>query len=105
MLWSATAIVSVEEIIDGFAADDYENAISVVEGIQLTGDKLELFPLRGRHVPEVKHLGAMGLHEVFYKVWRIIYEVREAQVNILLVVDGRRNLDEVLLQTLFRRRK
>ena len=63
---------------------------------------LQRMPERGRVVPE---LAAMGVHlyrELVVAPWRIIYRISGRTAYVLAVVDGRRNLEDVLLDRLVR---
>lgn len=56
-------------------------------------------PDRGTYPKELLTLGIREYREVFFKPYRIIYRVRENSVYVLLLVDGRRDM-----QTLLQRR-
>lgn len=58
--------------------------------------KLEKFPERGHIPPELKQTGIKNFLEIHYKPYRIIYEVDKNLVYIHSVIDGRRNIEEVL---------
>lgn len=104
VIWSETATDAVVDIVTGFDVDHVERAEKIADEIFAAGNSLELFALRGRVVPELNKIGEKNLREILHKPWRIIYEVAERTAVILLVIDGRRNLDEFLLQTLLRRK-
>jgi toxin ParE1/3/4 len=61
---------------------------------------LETMPARGNHPPELKRWGICDFREVFFKPYRIIYEIREKTVFIHAVLDGRRNCEDLLQQRL-----
>lgn len=56
-------------------------------------------PHRGVYPPELAALGVREYREVFFKPYRIIYRVIDDRVYVLLIADGRRDL-----QTLLQRR-
>lgn len=56
-------------------------------------------PGRGAYPKELLALGIREYREVFFKPYRIVYAVRGNDVTILLIADGRRDL-----QTLLQRR-
>jgi toxin ParE1/3/4 len=58
--------------------------------------KLEKFPERGDILPELKQTGIKNYLEVHYKPYRIIYEIDKSLVYVHAVIDGRRNIAEVL---------
>ena len=73
--------------------------------------RLQTLPERGTVPPELRELGVRDFHEVFFKPYRIIYRILEpssrsrsqGQVAILLIVDGRRDLQSVLARRLLTR--
>jgi toxin ParE1/3/4 len=42
------------------------------------------------------NLGIREFREVFFKPYRIIYSIRDSNVYILIIVDGRRDLQALL---------
>jgi toxin ParE1/3/4 len=50
----------------------------------------------------LERLGVLEYREVFFKPYRIIYEVARASVFIHCVLDGRRDLRDILQQRLLR---
>jgi toxin ParE1/3/4 len=62
-------------------------------------DKLSNFPARGEFPPELRALGIKQFRQVHHKPYRMIYQVGNGTVIVLLVADGRRDM-----QTLLQRR-
>jgi plasmid stabilization system protein ParE len=54
-------------------------------------------PLQGRIVPELRHYNILTYRELINSPWRIIYKIEEKKVWVLAVLDGRRNMEDVLL--------
>lgn len=69
-----------------------ELADNIIDELLDTIDSLDKFPERGNYVSELSILGEKGFRELHYKVFRIIYTVRDNAVLILMVVDSRREL-------------
>ncbi len=63
---------------------------------------LRTSPTRGRFVPELAERGLRSWREVVVGPWRIVFQIQGATVNILAVLDGRRDLHELLLARLTR---
>lgn len=63
---------------------------------------LTTLPDRGRVVPELSWHGITNVHEILEKPWRILYQVKASEVLILAVYDGRRHLNDVLLERFLR---
>jgi toxin ParE1/3/4 len=53
-------------------------------------------PGRGVYPKELAALGVREFREVFFKPYRVIYRVIEKEVYILLIADGRRDMQTLL---------
>jgi len=76
-----------------------EKADLVLAQIESALTSLSEYPDHGTYPKELLALGIREYREVFFKPYRMIYRVSENRVYILLVVDGRRDM-----QTLLQRR-
>ncbi|WP_461257367.1 type II toxin-antitoxin system RelE/ParE family toxin, partial [Treponema sp. R80B11-R83G3] len=65
--------------------------------------KLDMFPERYRIVPELEKYGYLIYREIIVEYWRIIYKIENNYVYIMLVTDGRRNLEDLLLKKIILR--
>ena len=63
---------------------------------------LEKFPKRGRIPPELKLLEIEDFLEIFYKPYRIIYQIIQDEVFIHCIIDGRREIQKILQERLLR---
>ncbi len=54
-------------------------------------------PEQGRIVPELKIFGNR-YREIIVTPWRIIYTIDSKEVVVLFIIDGRRDLEEVLYE-------
>ena len=63
-------------------------------------ENLYYFPQRKRVVPELQQIGILKYKEIIYERWRIIFKIDNTKVYVLLVVDSRRNLEDILFQRL-----
>lgn len=79
---------------DGPQKSDY-----VLKQIERAFSRLSEFPDRGTYPKELLALGIREYREIFFKPYRIIYRVIDKNVYILLIADGRRDM-----QTLVQRR-
>ncbi len=88
------------EIYDHIALHDApQKADYVLEQIGSAFSKLSRFPQRGAHPKELLALGILEYREIFFKPYRIFYRVMGKNVYVLLIADGRRDM-----QTLLQRR-
>jgi len=92
-------LVSIAEYIE---CDDPVAARHVLDKIQAHATKLEKFPDRGRIVPELEALGLMTHREIIIPPWRMLYRIAGHTVYIVAIFDGRRNLEDVLLDRIVR---
>ncbi len=84
------AIVSFVAIRDPVAADKIEaRVVTLIES-------LEKSPNRGRVVPELARSGVVTYRELISEPWRVMYRIEARNVRVVAVVDGRRNIDELL---------
>lgn len=82
------------------AHDTPENADHVLEQIERTFSGLSEFPERGAHPKELLALGIREYREVFFKPYRIIYRIMDKNVFILMISDGRRDMQSLLQRRL-----
>ena len=82
---------------DSPARGDY-----VLERIEMAFQSLAEHPQRGNHPRELLDIGIREYREVFFKPYRIIYRVLEDRVYVLLIVDGRRDMQTLLQRRLLR---
>jgi len=102
VLWTRTARLDLENIIDYIAADNIAAAATVLKRIQRRTQQLVRFPARGRIVPELREIDVLIYRELAEPPWRIIYRYEHDRVLVLAVLDSRRNLTGLLLERLVR---
>ncbi len=59
-------------------------------------------PKRGRIPPELKRIDVYDYREIHYRPYRIIYRIIKRDVYIHCILDGRRDLEELLRARLLR---
>lgn len=77
-----------------------ENADYVLSRIETALDDLSDSPERGAYPKELLALGIREYREIFFKPYRIIYRIVENNFYILLIVDGRRDMQALLKRRL-----
>jgi toxin ParE1/3/4 len=89
------------EIHDWIAENDtMENADYVLDRLSETAETIAALPHRGSRPSELPHNMEGEFRQVFFKPYRVIYEVMHDEVVIHLVADGRRNLQSLQLRRL-----
>ena len=91
------AAQDLEEIHEYIALYDVQGKTDyVLTQIENTFLSLSESPDRGVYPKELSRLGIREFREIFFKPYRIIYRSKGCNVYILLIVDGRRNLQALL---------
>lgn len=101
VLLTNDAARDLEELYDYIALHDApRKADYVLDQIEKAFSKLSEFPERGAYPKEMLALGIREYREIFFKPYRIIYRVLEKKVYVLLIVDGRRDMQSLLQRRL-----
>jgi len=95
-----------QDIIDIYSYveinDSKDNAKRLLANLEKAYLKLEKLPTRG-HIPEeLRNTGINRYLEIHYKPYRIIYEIIDNIVYVHCILDGRRNVQEILSVRLLR---
>ncbi len=99
--WSQVALGDVERLVGFLMAESPLRAEAIVDRIIARADSLTSTPSRGRAVPELRGVADTSWRELQEPPWRIIYQVQgNGVVTIHAVIDGRRDLQDVLLERL-----
>ena len=83
-------------------SDSHLMALELVESLESTCETLTKFPEQGRVPPELERAGIYGYRQIHFKPYRIIYQIENDSVYIICILDGRRNLSEVMQRRLLR---
>lgn len=95
------AVRDLEELYDYIDQHDVPGkADYVLEQIEKVFSSLSENPRRGVYPKELVSIGIKEYREIFFKPYRIIYRIMEEKVFVLLIVDGRRNMQELLQRRL-----
>ena len=90
----------LDELYEYIALHDApQKAANVLGQIERAFSRLSKFPERGAHPKELLTLGILEYREIFFKPYRIIYRIMGKNIYVLLIADGRRDM-----QTLLQRR-
>ncbi|MCP4602149.1 MAG: type II toxin-antitoxin system RelE/ParE family toxin [Proteobacteria bacterium] len=100
--WALPANLDLVEIAEFAMQDSPQAARKIVKKIRERISNLKHVPERGRVVPELAKHGITQYREMIISPWRILYQIDEKIVLIVLVVDGRRNLEDVLFKRIMR---
>lgn len=88
VIWSIPAKDDLKTIHDYISKDSKIYARKVVDDIIEKTELLNNFPKLGRIVPEIS---ISSVREIFVYSYRIIYEVKEKDINIITLVHFSKN--------------
>lgn len=74
----------------------------LIDGLYKACLKLKTMPDRGRIPPELERIGIREFTEIILKPHRIIYNATKSQVFVYCILDGRRDLQDLLEERLLR---
>ena len=91
----------LEEICDYIERHDAPGrADYVLNQIDRALQSLSEHPRRGNYPKELLDLGIREYRELFFRPYRIIYRVIESNVYVLVIADGRRDMQSLLQRRL-----
>ena len=94
----------LDELYDDIALNDAPGkADYVLEQIEKAFSSLSESPERGAYPKELLPLGIREYREILFKPYRIIYRVLDKNITVLLIVDGRRDMQALLERRLLAR--
>jgi addiction module RelE/StbE family toxin len=96
--WTTPAREDLNEIIDYISETNLSYATKVLDNIEGAVQTLHTSPKKYRIVPEFERFGVLSYREIIVEYWRIIFKIEEEYVYIMLVIDGRRNLEDLILK-------
>ena len=98
--WTEVAARDVERIAERIAEDAPLRVEKIVDRIIGRAEALGTMTNRGRRPPELRAIGDRTWLEVIESPWRIIYRVVGDTGEIHAILDGRRDLRDLLLERL-----
>jgi plasmid stabilization system protein ParE len=98
--WTPDGVDSLNEIID-YYRDNYGDSVAdnIYRKIIKEINCLEIEEIRTKITQELKDIGIIDVYELPVNPWKIYYKISEDNKNvfILFVLDGRRNIEEILI--------
>jgi plasmid stabilization system protein ParE len=87
IIWSYEATTDLEALAEYIAKDSIFYAASFVQKVLDISRSVSEFSERGRIVPELDN---PNIREIFVKEYRLIYHIKESQIDILGLIHGKR---------------
>jgi toxin ParE1/3/4 len=101
VLLTDAAARDLEDIYDYIELHDSRSkADHVIGRIEKAFDSLSEDPERGAYPRELIALGLQEFRQIFFKPYRIIYRMMGNNVYVLLIADGRRDMQKLLQRRL-----
>lgn len=101
---SDSAKQDIVEIVDELSSRSSKAvADRLLDGLLDCVSTLENFPDRGSVPSELAQLGVREFRQVIVRTYRVIYRVRGDAVVVLIVADGRRDMQQLLERRLLGR--
>lgn len=75
---------------------DPDAALRLIDALTERIEMLEHFPLRGSEPKELRGGNRKGYRQLVHGRYRLFYQVRGDQVAVVLVADGRRDMEALL---------
>ena len=102
VFWTASANRDLVDIVDYLAEESLEGAAAFVDRVDQELTHLLEFPQIGRVVPELERNNVTRFRELVLSPWRVVYREEKEQIFIVVVLDARRNIEDLLLKRLLR---
>ena len=103
VVWTEIAARDVQRLAAYLVDEAPLRAPHIVDRIVSRGESPAFFPERGRVPPELRGVADRTWREVQEPPWRIIYRIATSRrVEIHAVLDGRRSLEDVLMERILR---
>ena len=91
----------IEDLYDYIESNDAQGKADCVLGqIEKTFSNLSENPERGAYPKELVAVGLREYREIFFEPYRIIYRVMSETVYVMVVADGRRDMQALLQRRL-----
>jgi toxin ParE1/3/4 len=100
--WLEPASLDLIEIIEFIHRDRPAAARKMGRDILLAAARLSRQPRRGTLVPELYGQGISECRQIYVEVYRVIYDIQPESIDVLAVLDGRRDIQSSCFQRLLR---
>jgi toxin ParE1/3/4 len=100
VVWTEVALRDIERLAAYLLDEAPLRAEQIVERIIAKAQSLETSPERSRIPPELRAIEDRTWRELQEPPWRILYKIAGKHVEIHGVLDGRRSLEDILMERL-----
>ena len=100
---SAPALADLLDINDYYLYEVSDRvANGIIDGLETAVNNLAEFPDRGSIPKELLALGIRQYRQIIENPYRIIYEILTEQIVVHAILDGRRDMQSLLMQRILR---
>lgn len=100
---SAPALADLLDINDYYLCEVSDRvANGIIDGLEAAVNNLVEFPDRGSIPKELLALGIRQYRQIIENPYRIIYEILTDQIVVHAILDGRRDMQSLLMQRILR---
>ena len=99
---SKSAKSDLREIIKFISKENPMNALKILKKIEDRIISLNHFPERGAYVPELLKYNIKDYRQLIESPWKIIYKINGDIVDVLIIIDSRRNTQDILVEKLIK---
>jgi len=96
--WASPALDDLDEIIEYISKTNLTYSIKVMDKIYEQVSKLDMYPERCRIVPELEKYGYLIYRQLVVDYWKVVFKIEGNIVYIMLIIDGRRNIEDIILK-------
>jgi len=96
--WASPALDDLDEIIEYISKTNLSYSMKVMDKIHEQVSKLDMNPERCRIVPELEKYGYLIYRQLIIDYWKVIFKIEGNIVYIMLIIDGRRNIEDIILK-------
>ena len=98
VVWTDTAVRDLEDRIDYISLDSVKSAVEQYKKIKKATRYLTEVPKSGRIIPELYEQNITKYRETIITPWRIMYKEEQNVVYIMAIIDGKRNIEDILMR-------
>ncbi len=99
IIWSTIAAHDLEDIVSWILNNhSTHHAKSFLDMIDTSVKQLTRQPESGRVIPELERQNITKYREIVIPPWRLFYTIDGERILVHAVIDGRRNIEDILLR-------
>jgi toxin ParE1/3/4 len=100
--WAQAASLDVIEIVEFIKQDRPDAARKLGRSFLAQASRLRRNPRQGKVVPELLEKGIADYRQVVVSAYRLIYAIRTEFIDVVAVIDSRRDVQALIFQRLIR---